>query len=179
MSAILVSPDYSSERLHQVVAHILQGNMLCSMATRGEREQPHIHAAFFAFSDELALYFLSHPDSVHCRNLARAPDMAVSVFDGRQPWGAAHQGLQLFGRCARATGPDEDRGRELYAARFPLYVDFARRPAEGGGTTASSFLQRRFYAFTPDRVKILDEDEFGDEVLVMAEVVNSSSSSVH
>jgi uncharacterized protein YhbP (UPF0306 family) len=179
MSAILVNPEYPSERLHQVVARILKANMLCSMATRGDREQPHIHAAFFCFSDELALYFLSHPGAAHSRHLLRAREMAVAVFDGLQPWGAAHKGLQLFGRCALAEGAEEARARELYAARFPLYVDFTHRSTEGGPTPASTFFELRFYAFRPDRVKILDEDEFGDEVLVTAEVVNSSSSAVH
>lgn len=160
MSVTLRSPDYTSERLYNSVTRILASNMLCSMATQGEKGGAHINTAFFCFSDDLDCYFLSNPASVHCQNISRSPQMAIAVFDSHQLWGAAHKGLQIFGNCALAEGSAEDDARELYAARFPAYVKFTDRISH-----------LRFYSFTPTAVKILDEDEFGAEVFVMAEVV--------
>jgi uncharacterized protein YhbP (UPF0306 family) len=141
------------------VLRILSSNELCSMATRGSGGRVHINTAFFCHGEDLALFFLSDPGSVHCRNLASSSRMAVAVFDTRQAWGAAHEGLQMFGDCAPALGTVAERAGELYSARFPGYATLAPRLSH-----------LRLYGFTPRRIKILDEDEFGGEVFVTAEV---------
>jgi uncharacterized protein YhbP (UPF0306 family) len=160
MSVILLSPDYPSERLYNSTARLLAANTLCSIATQRENGEVHINTAFFGFSDDLDLYFLSNPASVHCRNLSRSPQVAIAVFDSHQIWGEAHKGLQLFGTCCLASGIEEKLARELYSSRFPQYIEFRDRLSH-----------LRFYRFITTAVKILDEDEFGEEVLVSAEVV--------
>jgi uncharacterized protein len=160
MSVILLNPDYPSERLYNSVARLLAANELCSIATQGENGEVHINTAFFGFSDNLDLYFLSNPASLHCQNLSRSPQVAIAVFDSQQIWGAAHKGLQLFGICALATGVEEKIACELYSSRFAHYMEFRNRLSH-----------LRFYRFTTAVVKVLDEDEFGEEVLVSAQVV--------
>ncbi|HEV3469876.1 MAG TPA: pyridoxamine 5'-phosphate oxidase family protein [Pyrinomonadaceae bacterium] len=149
-----------SERLYNSVVRILASNMLCSMATYGEKGRVHINTAFFCFSDDLDFYFLSNPASVHCQNISRSPQAAVAIFDSRQLWGTPHRGLQLFGNSALAGGEGENEAHELYSIRFPAYAQFAERLSH-----------LRFYSFTPTSVKILDEEEFGEEVFVVAEIV--------
>ncbi len=160
MSVTLVSPDYPSERLYNSIVRLLAANKLCSIATLGENREVHINTAFFGFGDDLDLHFLSNPASVHCQNLIRSPQAAIAVFDSRQIWGAAHKGLQLFGFCALAAGIEEQIASELYSSRFPPYMEFRDRLSH-----------LRFYRFTTAAVKVLDEDEFGEEVIVSAEVV--------
>ncbi len=160
MSVTLAAPGYTSERLRGSVGRILSSNALCSMATRGAESAVHINTAFFCFSDDLALYFLSEPASVHCRNVSRSPGTAIAVFDSHHRWGAAHEGLQLFGECRPATGAAEREARDLYSIRFPSYPELQARLSH-----------LRFYGFTPATIKILDESEFGEEVLVTADVV--------
>lgn len=140
------------------------------MATRNEAGAVHINTAFFCFSPDLALYFLSHPNSVHCHNLRRVPHMAVAVFDSHQAWGDPLVGLQLFG--AGALVPDEavPRVRALYAARFPRSGEFLRHRADQAPQPAT-FGALQFYRFAPERIQLLDEWEFGDEVFVTATVV--------
>ena len=160
MSVTLHSPSYSSDRLYNSVARILSSTMLCSMATLGEKGNVHINTAFFCFSDDLELYFLSNPASVHCQNVSSSPQMAMTVFDSHQSWGELGKGLQLFGNCVLAKEVIEDKAREHYSIRFPRYEEFLDRLSH-----------LHFYRFTPAAIKILDEEEFGDEVLVMAEIV--------
>ena len=160
MSVTLVSPDYPSERLYNSVARLLADNKLCSIATQRENGEVHINTAFFAFGDDLDLYFLSNPASVHCQNLIRSRQVAIAVFDSHQVWGTAHRGLQLFGICTLAADIEEKIARELYSSRFPPYVELRDRLSH-----------LRFYSFTTTAVKVLDEDEFGEEVIVSAEVV--------
>lgn len=139
------------------------------MATRSEAGVLNINAAFFAFGPELELYFLSHPASVHCRNLLHSGQMAVAVFDSHQTWGLRHSGLQLFGRGGPVAPGRIEHAQRLYAARFPRYFDLVLRASEASGNPDSGPL--RFYRFAPERIKILDEEDFGDEVYVTADLV--------
>ena len=170
MTLQLIAPGYSSARLVSAVSRILSGNPLCSMATRSEAGLLVINAAFFAFSAELELYFLSNPASAHCRNLAHVGHMAVAVFDSHQEWGLPHAGLQLYGRGGPVPAGHAERAQASYAARFPRYFDFVLRAGEAPDG-ASGFANLRFYRFMPARVKILDEEEFGDEVYITADLV--------
>ncbi len=169
MSATLVSPGYTSDRLRPIVHRILDGNMLCSMATTMEDGTPHIHNAFFCFDDDLNLYFLSHPTTNHARNIGRRSQMAVGVCHGGQPWGQSHSGLQFVGHCEPATGEIERTARHQYGVRFPLYLEFVNKSLTGAGLKPS-FFELRYYVFRPSSVKVLAEADFGDEVLVTADV---------
>jgi len=161
----LLGAGFSGPRLYRAVVRILEANELCSMASVSDGGPVHINTAFFCFGDELDLYFLSEPASVHGRNISRSPQLAIAVFDSRQRWGAAHKGLQLFGSCALATGAAEERARELYSLRF-LYREFL----ESLSREKREAYSLRFYGFTAATVKILDEDEFGEAVFVTAKI---------
>jgi hypothetical protein len=140
------------------------------MATRSEAGTVDINAAFFAYTSDLTLYFLSNPAAAHCRNLSHIPQMAVIVFDSHQRWGEPHAGLQLFGLGGKVPPDRLDQGRASYAARFSGYFDLVLRPAEGGpASTGPAALQ--LYSFVPTRLKLLDEPEFGDEMYISAMVV--------
>lgn len=169
MTIQLVAPGYPSFRLVAAVTRILAENTLCSMGTRSEAGVLDINAAFFAFSPELELYFLSNPATAHCRNIAHVGQMAVAVFDSRQQWGAPHAGLQLYGGGGPIRSEEVARVQALYAARFSRYFDFVLRAGEAPNGE-SAFAALRFYRFTPTRMKILDEEEFGDEVYITADL---------
>jgi uncharacterized protein YhbP (UPF0306 family) len=163
------SLGYDSDRLFASMARILDANTMCSMATRNEAGTLHINTVYFCFSHDLNFYFLSHPDSLHSRNLARVPQMAVAVVDSHQRWGDPHSGLQLHGP-GRLTDPDAGEARELYSERFPRYREFLRRALEAP-PRSSTFGDLRFYCFSPKRAQILDEWEFGEEVFIPADIL--------
>ena len=73
-----------------------------------------------------------------------------------------------------ASGEQEAAARRVYCDRFPLYDEFATGKAEGGPGPDSSFFQYKFFCFTPTSLKLLDELEFGDEQLIVAEVTPTS-----
>jgi uncharacterized protein YhbP (UPF0306 family) len=164
------APGYESDRLSASIARILTANALCSMATRTAGGTLHINTAFFCFGRDLAFYFLSRPDSLHCHNLTRVAQMAVAVFDSRQRWGDPHAGLQLIGTGGLASPDAAHEAHELYGARFPRYREVL--PGVGAEQPQSFRLGRlRFYRFVPDRVQILDECEFGEEVFISARIL--------
>jgi uncharacterized protein YhbP (UPF0306 family) len=170
VNATLHARGYDSDRLGASVFRILAGTALCSMATRNGAGSVHISMAFFCFSNDLLLYFLSHPASLHCRNLARSPQMAVAVFDTHQIWGEPHAGLQLFGTGEQVGAEARDQVRELYASRFPLCRE-SLTPTAAGMSPLSTSRNLTFYRFLPRQLQILDEWEFGEEVFIHATVL--------
>jgi uncharacterized protein YhbP (UPF0306 family) len=166
---ILHAHGHDSDRLDASVGRILAANTLCSMATHNAAGVVHVNAAFFCCSRDLILYFLSHPESVHSRNLRRLPQMAVAVFDSHQCWGDPHAGLQLFGAGGLASRDEAREARELYATRFPRYVEFLQR-APGAGPEGAVFRGLTFHRFVPERIQIFDEWEFGAETFITAAV---------
>lgn len=156
----------SEEQVKESVFRILEGNVLCSIATVTPEGRPHINTAYFSYSDSLELYFLSHPGSLHCRNLSSNSSMAMTVFSSAQQWTEPGQGVQLFGTCEQIVGSSVEEAERSYARRFQAYTswkailkheDLAR--------------QYRFYRFGVTAVKILDEKNLGDAVFVRAAVV--------
>lgn len=127
--------------------------VLCSIATVSERNRAHINTAYFCYSDDLVVYFVSHPNSLHCRNLSRSSPIGMTIFSSSQPWGSPGRGLQLFGRCQQATAVQAKQAERLYAKRFPAYGSWKATVKRGdaGG-------QDRFYRFVVRTVRILDEE---------------------
>lgn len=167
MSLQLKNRDYGAERLRKSVFSILETVALCSIATVSPDNEGHINAAYFCYTPELDLYFVSDPATKHCQNITRSPQVAVAVFDTNQPWGEPIRGLQLFGECHRAGLVESTKALSIHAARFHAYGEYVK---------ALSPFEReksphRFYVFRPTSMKILDEAEFGEETFVNAEVI--------
>jgi len=156
-------------QVRRSLVRILGKNTLCSMATVAADRRPHINTAYFCYSAELELYFLSHPRSRHCRNLAVNASMGMAIFSSKQLWAGSDRGLQLFGSCSQARGPQARRAERLYGRRFTGYSRWkaALRPDDVGH-------EYRLYRFVPRRATILDEREFGGAVFVSATVRRTS-----
>ena len=161
----LVSKGFSEERVRSSLFRLLKENVLCSIATVTEDQRAHINTAYFCYSDELELYFLSDPGSLHCQNLSSNSSMAMAIFPSSQQWGGPDRGVQLFGTCTQASGPQATKAQRLYVERFPAYLKWSAGLNEddvGRGL--------QFYQFLVSRVKVLDESEFGEAVFVIADV---------
>jgi uncharacterized protein YhbP (UPF0306 family) len=155
----------TAARVRRTMSRILKKNALCAIATVAPNGRAHVNTAYFAYSQALELYFLSHPNSRHCRNLQAHSSMAIAVFDSRQTWGALDRGLQLFGTCREARGVTARAAERIYARRFK---PFASWKAELDAENAE--WDYRFYRFVTRRVKVFDEREFGGAVFVTADV---------
>lgn len=157
MGIRIVEKRFSDGQVKKSIFRILQSNVLCSMSTVTRGNRAHINIAYFCYSPDLELYFLSYPTSLHCRNLRANSSMAISVFSSSQKWGNPDRGLQLFGTCREARGLVAKEAERLYLRRFSGYKSLA--PELRGC---------RFYRFLPGEVKVLDEREFGGGVFVLA-----------
>lgn len=166
----IMTKGLSEDRVRRSVLRILKANVLCSMATVTPDKQAHINTAYVCYSDELELYFLSHPNSLHCRNLAANASMAMTIFSSAQYWVSPGRGLQLFGTCSQASGHSAQKAEQLYGKRFAAFTRWKASLKQGDAAQ-----DYRFYRFVTRKLKILDEKEFGDAVFVYAAVRRGSS----
>ena len=160
-----VSGDVREERVLASVRKILEDSVLCSMATVSQDRRAHINIAYVAYTEDLRLCFLSHPTAHHCCNLDSNPSTAISIYPSAQQWGGADRGVQLFGTSCIATGPDAVGAAQVYGRRFPTYQQWtASLTKEDPGR------EYRLYWFSPAKLQVSDEGEFGDGVFVTATV---------
>jgi uncharacterized protein YhbP (UPF0306 family) len=160
----------SERRIRTSLFRIIARTQLCSIATVARENRAYINTAFFAYSANLEVYFLSDPESQHCRNLSANPSMAMTIFDSSQPWEKPGRGVQLFGAGSRAVGRQAGVARKVYGARFPAFEKWLKSQTPQGRRQAARLKSYALFRFLPDRVKILDEAEFGGAVFVMAKV---------
>jgi uncharacterized protein YhbP (UPF0306 family) len=161
----MLDNTFSEERVRQSVLSILDKNVLFSISTVTPEGRAHINTAYFSYSDKLELYFLSHPGSVHCRNLERNASMAVTIFSSLQQWTDPGQGLQLFGTCQATSGSSAEEAERAYQRRFPAYQNW--KAALKDEDLAREY---RFYRFEAAWIKILDEKNLGDAIFARATV---------
>jgi uncharacterized protein YhbP (UPF0306 family) len=139
---------------------LLDASTLCAIATVAPDGGAYINTAYFAWSPELDLVWLSEPDAKHSRNVRSDGTVAIAVYDSGQSWGKPDRGIQLFGSAWEADGPVAADAKATYANRFPDYLR-----ADLGAY--------RFYVFHPSRLKLFDERELGAGRFVIARVEDS------
>jgi uncharacterized protein YhbP (UPF0306 family) len=148
-------------RLRTLLESLLDASPLCAIATvAGTRA--HVNTAYFAWSDDFRVIWISDRGATHSRSLRRNRSAAVAVFDSHQVWGKPDRGLQLFGTARELHGRAAERGREVYGRRFRDY-DAAELPAY------------RPYELRPRRAKLFDERELGGGVFVSARIATDGS----
>ena len=152
----------TTTKVRRSLVAIVGHTRLCALATVAPGSRAHGAHVYFAHSPRFDIYFLSDPDSNHCRHLKRNPSMSVSVYDSTQHWGGPDRGVTFYGRCAEARGRSRSLAERYYSDRFVAY----RRWREGvrpGDETA----RWRFYRFVPIRFKVFDEHSLGSGVFVV------------
>jgi uncharacterized protein YhbP (UPF0306 family) len=147
----------SVARIRTAAERLLDASTLCAIATVSPRSRAHINTAYFAWSRELELVWISEPDSRHSRNLRENASVAIAVYDSSQVWGKADRGIQIFGSARASTGRAAREAERLYAERFPQ-------------TAALDLSGYRLYRCRPRQIKLFDESELGSGVFVTANV---------
>jgi len=155
MAIVRSKRPVAAGRIAATARSLLEASTLCAIATVTPAGQAHLNTAYFAWSRDFQLVWLSEPGAQHSRNIRANGNASVAVYDSEQRWGGPDRGIQLFG-TAREVGRSADGDAErLYAARFPDY----------GREELSAY---RFCVFRPRRLKVFDERELGAGVFVTA-----------
>ena len=145
----------AAARLAVTTRRLLNASTLCAIATVSPGNRAHVNTAYFAWSPEFDLVWLSEPRARHSRNIRANGTVAIAVYASSQSWGKPDRGIQLFGSAREVEGAAAERAGALYAGRFPEY------PKADLGAY-------RFYLFRPRRLKLFDERSLGGGVFVTA-----------
>src|SRR6266498_3002835 len=110
----------AASRLAEAARLLLDASNLCAIATVAADGGAYINTAYFAWSPELNLVWLSEPRAKHSQNV-RAGTVAIAVYDSNQSWGKPDRGIQLFGSAWEAEAASTADAETVYANRFPDY----------------------------------------------------------
>jgi uncharacterized protein YhbP (UPF0306 family) len=154
------SKPVASQRLASLARSLLDASNLCAIATVALGSRAHVNNAYFAWSHDFGIVWLSEPRAKHSRNLRTNKTVAIAVYDSAQQWGSPDRGIQLFGTAKRAEGAEAEAAERHYARRFPAFRD----------TDLGAY---GFYAFLPRRLKLFDEESLGAGTFVSAKLAQS------
>lgn len=157
--------EYTDKKINGSLDAILRSTTLFSVATVKAGNISHIHTAFFCYSPNLNLYFLTPPTTQHSRNVEKNPSIAVSIFDSHQKPSDKKRGLQILGNCRLAIGKDFSEGIVLYSKRFNW-----TRVIESPQDLIKAGFESKLYVIKPSSIKIFDEVIFGEEKWVTVNV---------
>jgi len=112
--------NMNKNELSQLQA-FLGNHTTLTLATIGPEGEPQAADLYYAGTDDLALYFISAPNSRHAANLARDPRVAATIHADSTRWRDI-RGLQLEGTCTRVTGAGRAGAWARYTAKFPFVL---------------------------------------------------------
>ncbi|MGE0109731.1 MAG: pyridoxamine 5'-phosphate oxidase family protein [Bdellovibrionales bacterium] len=142
---------FDNALLNKSVSEILAANTLMSMATV-KKGQSYINTAYYAYNNELEIFFLSPPKSQHCLHLKNEPSVALSIYDSHQDWTKEKRGLQLFGTCQPVNALELLEAGRLYAGRFVGFKEILPSIKD-----IAKVMESRFYKVETKSLQIFDE----------------------
>lgn len=125
---------------------------------------PWTATVYYSVDQDLNIYFLSNPETLHCKQIEKNPKVAVAVVDSPQKPTSLKKGIQIYGKAKKISGANKIRHalelwRKTLDVTNPLYT------YEGMMKKA---IKGRMYKITPIRIKFFNEALWreGDEPLI-------------
>lgn len=140
----------------------IKKNFQMTIATYGE--QPWIATVYYSADDELNIYFLSDPNTIHCQHIARNPEVAISIANSPQSPTSKKKGLQIFG-IAEQISSEKKISHALNLWRNSLGVTSDSYTYAGMMKNA---IKGRMYKVTVKKVKFFNQELWseGEEPLI-------------
>ncbi|WP_329568600.1 pyridoxamine 5'-phosphate oxidase family protein [Kitasatospora sp. NBC_01266] len=159
--------DWPAEELRKGVEGLLAESMVLTLATAGPDHGPHANLVFYAFDEELVLYFVSERSTRHSLHLSEQARAAATIFVPPPVFGEQLRGLQLSGRAGEAWGQHAQAALTAYQERYRTFSEDPEVRAQylnGGGAAA-------LYRFQVEELTAVDEPHFGRRNYLRARVV--------
>lgn len=137
------------ENIREKILDYLHRHNTLTLATAKDNKA--YAAALFYVNDEFTLYFLSKPDSRHCRNIAINPEVAITINADYSDWRKI-QGIQMEGH-ALAVNKTGEKARFManYIKKYPFISEFYSIPR-----LKKTLLEARIYKIVPKTIRFID-----------------------
>ena len=122
--------EMNQQALGVIARSIIDSNMYMVLGTANESGQPWVSPVYFGHMEYKEFYWISSLEVRHSRNIAVRPQVSIVIFDSQVPVGKG-QALYMSAVAEELTGPDVDRGLDIYNGRFS-------NPAEHGVRAVTS-----------------------------------------
>ena len=135
----------------------LKSQNLMALSTSGEYVSNCI--VYYAIDNEFNLYFISEPDSEHCKNIPTNPHIACSIADTHQNVGDKKIGVQIKGTVQDVHGID----------KLNTIIDLWNSTNPGIESVISinnfrnKIIKSRAYKIQPLEFKFFNEELYGEE----------------
>lgn len=129
----------TKEELRKLILAYLEKNRLMTLAT-SSGNIPWAATVFFAYEQDLNVYFLSEEETRKIQNILKNTKVAATI-DRDQPGSGKVRGIQLEGVAEVCKAPS------VFLARYSWAKDYL----------ATS----RIYKITPSKIIYLDDERFG------------------
>ena len=107
----------SAERTERTAWAVIDANRYMTLGTVDADGRPRVTPVFFAAVDHRELVWVSDPRSVHSRNLAARPHVAIVIFDSTIPLETEGYGVYVTATADRPAGEARDRALEALVRR--------------------------------------------------------------
>lgn len=133
----------------------LDSTKFMALATRGP-EGLWNHAVFYAYDQDLNVYFMSRTDSRHMQNILANAEAAVAIFSTNQDPTVSAQGLQIRGHATILSGADIQVAHAIYFQRAVPVHGLPSELIEFQSPDATW----QFARITPDEIGYFDTRHF-------------------
>lgn len=140
----------------------LENHFQLVLATNGKF--PWICTLYYSIDNDLNIYFLTGPATIHGKQIARNAKVAVAVSDSPQTPNSKKKGLQIYGLCKQISGVRKVT-HAITLWKQTLGVTSKDYSYEG---MVKKAISGRMYKITPKKIKFFNEElaEEGKERLI-------------
>lgn len=134
------------------IQNFLKSHIQLALATYGDH--PWIATMFYGVDDDLTIYFLTAPETIHAQGLYKNPQVSAVIADSPQDPNSKKKGIQLYGTASELTEKEEIQAgfaiwRKVLKVKDPNYS------YEG---IQSGKLHYRLYKLIPKKIKYYNEE---------------------
>lgn len=125
---------------------------------------PWVSTLYYSIDADLNIYFLTSPKTIHGKQLAKNPKVAVAISDSPQTPASKKKGLQIYGLCKQISGARKvTHAITLWKQTLGVTSDIYSY--EG---MLKKAISGRMYKITPKKIKFFNEElwEEGKERLI-------------
>ena len=139
------------------MARVLASQNLMTLATA--TNNPWVCTVYFVTDPELNFYFVSSPESKHCKQIEKNNNVAVAVYDSHTKNSDKKTGIQMQGKASIVKSWKEtEKYLKMWNKKNPgkenvITIENLKKPE----------FSSRIYRIRPNLIKFFNQRLFGDE----------------
>lgn len=150
-----VAKKHVAANLKAQIFEYIAKNKIATIAV-SFRNRPWAATVFFAYDQNLALYFMSDIQTRKAKNILQNPKVAVAI---NEDWGGKGvvRGLQIEGKARMVAKKETEEAYFLFARRHPWVKSFIHSEKD----LHSEVQTNRLFKIIPQKIVYQDDELFG------------------